>query len=162
MFVSGGARLKKGSNRRLPDKHWWCGIDHRCIASALLVAIQSKTTKRDNNDFVDGWRGGGENDRQPLHWAAVDCPAANDPHHHLPGWWLDDQQQPQMEEDGDFVGPGGGADKATAALPRPSAEDGATWNRTVDKANEGPKELTEERRSDVIWSVDEGNGYTQQ
>ncbi len=47
-----------------------------------------------------------------------------------------------MEEEGDFVGPGGGAAKATVALPRPGAEDGAASNRMVEKANEGPKEST--------------------
>jgi hypothetical protein len=31
-------------------------------------------------------------------------------------------------EQGNFVGPGGGADKAMAALPRPGMEDGATLN----------------------------------
>jgi hypothetical protein len=29
----------------------------------------------------------------------------------------------------------------------------------VDKANKGPKELTEERRSYVVWLVDEGDKY---
>ncbi len=64
-----------------------------------------------------------------------------------------------MEEDSNFVGPGGGADKATAAPSRPGAEDGAASNRMVNKANKGPRELMEERRSNVIWLVDEGNGY---
>ncbi len=64
-----------------------------------------------------------------------------------------------MEEDSDFVGPGGGADEATAALPRPGTEDGAAFNRTVDKANKGSKESTEVRRSNVVLLVDEGDGY---
>ncbi len=50
-------------------------------------------------------------------------------------------------------------DKATAAPSRPGAEDGAASNCTVNKANEGPRELTEERRSNVVWLVDKGNGY---
>jgi hypothetical protein len=44
-----------------------------------------------------------------------------------------------MEEDGNFVGPGGGADKAMAALPQPGAEDRAASNCMVNKANKGPK-----------------------
>jgi hypothetical protein len=64
-----------------------------------------------------------------------------------------------MEKDGNFIGPGGGADKAMAALPRPSAEDGATSNCSVNKANKGPKKSTEERRSNIVWLVDEGDSY---
>ena len=41
----------------------------------------------------------------------------------------------------------------TVAL-RPSA-DGTTSNRMVDKANEGAKEKTEERRSGVGWEDEE-------
>jgi hypothetical protein len=66
-----------------------------------------------------------------------------------------------MEEDGNFVGPGGGADKATVALLRPGAEDGAASNCMINKAKEGPKESTEERRSDIVWLVDEGDSYIQ-
>ncbi len=44
-----------------------------------------------------------------------------------------------MEEEGNFVGPGGGAAKAMVALPRLGAEDGAASNCMVEKANEGPK-----------------------
>ena len=69
-------------------------------------------------------------------------PASNDYCHCLSG-------QTREEEDDDFVGPGGGADKVTAAL-RPSA-DGTTSNRMVDKATEGAKEKAEERRSGVVW-----------
>jgi hypothetical protein len=119
-------------------------------------------TERDDDDSVDGWQGGGEDNQQLLHRGAINCPAANDHHHRLPGWWLDDQWQPWMEEDGNFIGPGGGADKATAAPPRPSAEDGATSNCRVNKANEGPKEPMEERRSNVVWLVDEGDSYIRQ
>ena len=49
-----------------------------------------------------------------------------------------------------FVGLGGGAAKKTAAL-RTSAGDGASLNRTVDKANEGAHEKMEEMGGDVIW-----------
>ncbi len=108
------------------------------------------TTMRDNADFVDRWQGGGEDDQWLLHRTAVNCPATNNHHPHLPGWRLEDQQPPQVEEDNNFVGLGEGADKAAAAL-RPSAEDRAASNCSVDEANEGKKEMAEERRSNVVW-----------
>jgi hypothetical protein len=80
-------------------------------------------------------------------------PASDDHCHPLLGWLLDDQRRPQEEEDDDFVGPGGGADEATAA-PRPGT-DGTASNRTVDEADEGAKEKTEERRSGVVWEDEE-------
>ncbi len=63
-----------------------------------------------------------------------------------------------MEEDNNYVGLGGGADKVAAAL-QPGVEEGATSNCMADEAKEGAKEVTEEWRSDVIWEVDKGNGY---
>jgi hypothetical protein len=120
------------------------------IMSALLVAIQWTTTKKDNNNFVDRWQKGGGDNRQPLHWVAINCPAVGDHRHCLPGWRLEDQQQPQVEEDNNFDGLGGGADKAPVA-PRPGAEDGAASNFTVDKASKGAKERKEERRSNFVW-----------
>jgi len=79
-------------------------------------------------------------------------PASDDHCHHLSGWWLDDQQIPQEEEDDNFFGLGGGADKAAAAPQL--GTDGTTLNRTVDKADEGAKEKTEERRSGVVQKVE--------
>jgi hypothetical protein len=55
-----------------------------------------------------------------------------------------------VEEDDDFIGPGGGADKAKAALQL-GAEDRAALNCMVNKANEGAKETLEERRSNIVW-----------
>ena len=80
-------------------------------------------------------------------------PASDDHCHRLLGWRLDDQRRPREEEDDDFVGPGGGADEATAA-PR-SGTDGTASNRTVDEADEGATEKTEERRSGVVWEDEE-------
>ena len=80
-------------------------------------------------------------------------PASDDHCHRLSGWRLDNQRQPREEEVDNFVGPVGGADKAMVA-PRPGV-DGTTSNRTADKANEGAKEKTEERRIGVIWDDEE-------
>ena len=80
-------------------------------------------------------------------------PASDDHCHCLPGWRLDDQRRPREEENDDFVGPGGGADEATAA-PRPGT-DGTASNHTVDEADEGAKEKTEERRSGVVREDEE-------
>ena len=62
------------------------------IKLALLVAIGSLMTKRDDNDFVGRWQGEGEGNQWPLHRAALNQPAAEDHRHRLPGWWLDNQQ----------------------------------------------------------------------
>ena len=59
--------------------------------SSLSVVIQPTTTKRDDDDLVGGWRGGGEDECQPLHREAVDHPATADHRHCLPGYWLDNQ-----------------------------------------------------------------------
>ena len=48
------------------------------------MAIQLTTTKRDDNDLVGGWRGGGEEVRWLLHQAAVDRPAAEGQRHCQP------------------------------------------------------------------------------
>ena len=80
-------------------------------------------------------------------------PASDDHCHRLSGWRLDNQRQPREEEVDNFVGPVGGADKAMVA-PRPGV-DGTTSNRTADKANEGAKEKTEERRSGVVREDEE-------
>jgi hypothetical protein len=80
-------------------------------------------------------------------------PASDNHCHRLLGWWLDDQRRPREEEDDNFVGSGGGAYKATAA-PRPGV-DGTTSNLTVDEADEGAKEKTEERRNGVVWEDEE-------
>jgi hypothetical protein len=55
-----------------------------------------------------------------------------------------------VEEDDDFIDPGGGADKEKAALQL-GAEDRATLNCMVNKANKGAKKTLEERRSNVVW-----------
>jgi len=91
--------------------------------------------------------------RWPLHWTASIVPASDDHCHRLLGWRLDDQRRPREEEDNDFVSPGGGADKATAA-PRPGT-DGTASNSTVNKADESAKEKTEERRSGIVWEDEE-------
>ncbi len=79
---------------------------------------------------------------------------ASDVHcHRLSGWQLDNRQQPREEEDNNFVGPEGGADKVAAA-PRPGA-DGTASNRTVGEADEGAKEKTEEGRSGVVQEDEE-------
>ena len=72
-------------------------------------------------------------------------PASDDHCHRLLGWRLDNQRRPREEEDDNFVGPGGA---------RPGT-DGIASNRTVDEADEGAKEKTEERRSGVVWEDEE-------
>ena len=99
----------------------------------------NKMTNDDQEGRMISLAGGGEEEERTCVGRSTGrpsiVPASDDHCHRLLGWRLDDQRRPREEEDDDFVGPGGGADEATAA-PR-SGTDGTASNRTVDEADEG-------------------------
>jgi hypothetical protein len=133
------------------------------ITSALL-AIRLMTTKRDDDDFIDWWKGGGEDDWWLLHQPAIDCSAAGNHHHRLPGWQLADQQRPQVKEDNDFDGPEGGTDKATVAL-QPGAKDGAKSNPRLTRQTRAQRRWWRRGgamsfgRSMKATAINNGDGY---
>ena len=85
--------------------------------------------------------------RWPLHRTAVDRPRIRRSLSPPVGLVARQTTTTSRGEDDNFVGLGGGADKPGA--------DGTPSNRMVDKADEGAKEKTEERRSGVVREDEE-------
>jgi len=125
-------------------------------ATIPVGLVGGEMTDDDREGRMISLAGGEEEERTCIGhstgWPSI-VPASDDHCHRLLGWRLDDQRRPREEEDDNFVSPGGGADGATAA-PRPGT-DGIASNCTVDEADEGAKEKTEERRSGIVWEDEE-------
>ena len=132
--------------------------------TAVTVCHVSRYTINNDQEgqqwSAGSWWGGGEDVCWPLPQATIDRPAANNRHHCLPGWRLDNQCQPQEEEEGDSVGPGGGADEAQRMEPQyvtfSNQQGTGAWR---DDESDGYQQ--QERLSMTAMAINNGDGYRQ-